>query len=62
MYGANVYGTVPYATFGSVVLFVAACIHIDNRLVYTATVDNTLVYTATVTASVPPFSGSAVVC
>ena len=62
MYGSSSYGTVPYAAFGSVVLFVAACIHIDNRLVYTATVDNALVYTATVTASVPPFSGSAVVC
>lgn len=62
MYGANPWATVPYATFGSVVLFVAACIHIDNRLVYTATVGNTLVYTATVTASVPPFSGSATVC
>ena len=62
MYGDNCYGEVPFATFGSVVLFVAACIHIDTNLVYTATIDNTLVYTATVTASVPPFSGSAVVC
>lgn len=62
MWGAEPWAAVPYATFGSVVLFVAACIHIDNNLVYTATVDNALVYTATVTASVPPFSGSAVVC
>ena len=62
MYGNSCYGEVPYGAFGSVILFVAACIHIDNRLVYTATIDNTLVYTATVTANVPPFSGSAVVC
>ena len=52
MYGDSCYGEVPYAAFGSVVLFVAACIHIDNRLVYTATID----------ARVPPLSGSATVC
>ena len=51
MYGANVYGTVPYAAFGSVVLFVAACIHIDNRLVYTATVTASLTSMATATAA-----------
>ena len=42
MYGDSCYGEVPYGAFGafaSVVLFVAACIHIDNRLVYTATID-----------------------
>ena len=52
MYGDNCYSEVPFAAFASVVLFVAACIHIDNRLVYTATID----------ARVPPLSGSATVC
>jgi len=34
MYGANVYGTVPYATFGSVVLFVAACVNVNQKMLF----------------------------
>jgi len=43
MYGANVYGTVPYATFGSVVLFVAACITTGDSLAFTVNVEDQLV-------------------
>ena len=43
MYGANVYGAVPYAAFGSVVLFVAACITTGDNLAFTVNVEDQLV-------------------
>lgn len=43
MYGANPWATVPYATFASAVLFVAACITTGDNLAFTAITENQLV-------------------
>ena len=46
MYGSSSYGTVPYAAFGSVVLFVAACITTGDNLAFTVSVEDQLVTVA----------------
>ena len=48
MYGDSCYGEVPYGAFGSVVLFVAACITTGDNLAFTVNVEDQLVTVAEV--------------